>query len=218
MKIYTKTGDNGETGFIGGRIKKDSLRIECLGSIDELNAAVGVVMSRMKNYIPTAAENSFLREDSNGDSIVFNSYASELQSIQSILFSIGALVAGAKMEIDLDPIILKFEKDMDQMEIDLPTLQNFILPGGSEVSAYLHFTRAVCRRAERSLVKYLNESEDIKLASTGVKAESKSELNKDDFKKALKYLNRLSDYFFVLARYTNKLDGIEDVIWKNPKA
>lgn len=181
-KIYTKTGDSGETSLLGKRVKKDCLEIGTLGDVDELNASIGVLKSMIN-------ESDFVQ------------IKNQLLDIQSNLFVIGAHIAALDIEIENIPKleeknIVKMEDWIDEMEKELPPLHNFILPGGNNVAVQSFLTRAVCRRAERHFVtlsgKYAALNPSIK-----------------------KYLNRLSDYLFVLARFLNKKTGSEEIIWKN---
>lgn len=186
MKIYTKTGDKGETGLYGGsRISKASARVESYGNIDELNANIGVAKSHIED------------ED----------VIAQLKKIQFDLFTVGSeastpidklFLANGKARLPLvisDKEIEELETWMDVMEEKVEPLQYFILPGGGKASTFLHVARTVCRRAERSLV-FLNQSEEVR-----------AEL--------IKYLNRLSDYLFVLARYVSKLNNESEEYW-NP--
>lgn len=179
MKIYTKTGDQGETGLFGGsRVKKNHARIEAYGTLDELNAFVGLLRDHVQE----------------------ESVCDLLFAVQNRLFSIGSYLAtppGGKFEMPLDiqeADIQLLEKAMDEMDEQLPALRNFILPGGHPVVSYAHLARTVCRRAERNCVGMLSEIEVDPLA--------------------LQYLNRLSDYFFVLARYLGLQLKVEEVAWK----
>ena len=179
MKIYTRTGDDGTTGLIGGRrVRKSDLGIECYGTVDELNAAVGVAAA--------AAPQSL---------------AAQLRAVQNDLFVIGSHLAapadGAPTNVNLPPLdeggAARLEAEIDAAEAELPPLRNFILPGGGEASARLHLARTVCRRAERLAVALAEERQvppDILL-----------------------YLNRLSDWLFVMARQANKQAGVEDIDW-----
>ena len=177
MKVYTKTGDDGKTSLIGGeRVFKYDLRLESYGTVDELNAQLGVLGTQVP------AE--------------FSPY---LTRIQNELFHIGSLLASPNPEefglTDLPTsCIVRLEDEMDAFSENLPKLTNFILPGGSQASAIAHVCRCVCRRAERRVVA-LSSEEDI------------SEV-------LIKYLNRLSDWFFVFARFANHRAGIKDVIWE----
>jgi len=178
MKIYTKTGDQGLTSLLGGtRVPKSHLRIECYGTIDELNSYIGLVMCQ--------------KIDSH--SIMM------LKEIQDRLFTIGASLAAdpekSKMKIPdlLDSDITLLEQEMDVMNALLPELKHFILPGGNTVVAYCHVARCVCRRAERLTVQLAMESfVDEKMTI---------------------YLNRLSDYLFVLARKLNLDAKTDENIW-----
>ena len=180
MKIYTKTGDTGETGLIGGkRIAKNSPRIKAYGAVDELNAFIGLTLLEIQD---TDVKNL-------------------LKKIQSQLFIIGADLATPDEDSKKNNIsrvnselYLEAEIAIDNFEGKLQELKNFIIPGGSKSAAHLHICRTICRRAERKVVELketVNTVENI-----------------------LIYLNRLSDLFFVLARYENLVSGIPDAIWK----
>jgi cob(I)alamin adenosyltransferase len=183
LKIYTKTGDGGETGLFGGdRIPKDSLRVAAYGEVDELNAALGVARA--------------LGPEEFADAL--------LQSIQRDLFTIGAQLATPdpdKLHKALsrggapigDSEIAALEDAIDSHEARLEPLKNFIVPGGAPKGATLHVARTVCRRAERAVVA-LARREQISPA-------------------ILRYLNRLSDLLFVLARAANAREGHPDVKW-----
>jgi cob(I)alamin adenosyltransferase len=179
MKIYTQTGDTGDTSLFGGqRVPKDALRIEAYGTIDELNSILGIV-----------------RADSGDPEL-----DSILQKLQEQLFVLGADLATPR-SIDRTPVrrieprdAQPLEKLIDQLESRLKPLKNFILPGGSPVAARIHFARTVCRRAERAVVR-MSRNEDI---GEG----------------AVVYLNRLSDFLFVLARYVNQKADVQETKWK----
>jgi cob(I)alamin adenosyltransferase len=162
MKIYTKAGDDGSTGLIGGsRVPKSDPRIDCIGAIDELNAVIGWV----------AVESSKL--------------APKLLPIQNELFVIGSQLAASGPHPAHLPSLESSSIDRLEMEIDAATeklepLRNFILPGGGDSAARIHIARAVCRQT------------------------------------LLTYLNRLSDWLFVQARYANHLGKIKDIPWENP--
>ncbi|PIQ22005.1 MAG: ATP:cob(I)alamin adenosyltransferase [Cytophagales bacterium CG18_big_fil_WC_8_21_14_2_50_42_9] len=165
MKIYTKTGDQGLTSLIGGtRVKKSDLRIEAYGTVDELNAYVGLVADQPVNTNRRAI----------------------LKEIQDRLFTIGSALASdpdkSKMKIpDLhEADITLLEKEMDAMHEILPPLRAFILPGGHQSVSFCHVARCVCRRTERLVIALAEESFVADLV--------------------IKYLNRLSDYLFVLGR------------------
>lgn len=174
MKIYTRTGDSGETSLFGGsRVRKDDPRIDAYGTVDELNSFIGAARAAWP--------------DSPIDK--------ELETVQSDLFDVGAQLAapGSERFNGADPLrVQELEAAIDEMERELAPLKNFILPGGSVAASHLHIARTVCRRAER-LVVSLHETE---LDATIV------------------YLNRLSDYLFVAARFANARLGVDDVGWK----
>ena len=176
MKIYTKTGDLGQTSLFGGtRVTKDDARIEAYGTVDELSSFLGVARA---SSIP-------------------NEVDATLEQVQRDLFDIGAHLAspGTSRFHGVDPQrIAELEQNIDAMERELTPLTNFILPGGSLTAAHLHVARTVCRRAERRVVALRDESPAT--LST------------------IAYLNRLSDYLFVAARFANFRAGVADVDWK----
>ncbi len=178
MKIYTKTGDDGNTGLQGNlRISKSHPRIISYGTVDEANAALGVVLS-----------------NSLDDDVV-----KILTEIQNDLFLVGADLSNPnlndmKNRVSLDKIE-KLEQYIDQFESELPPLTNFILPGGDITAAQLHHVRTIVRRAE-TLVVQLSEKDEINA-------------------NCIKYLNRLSDLFFVMGRLINKRKNNPDIIWKS---
>lgn len=182
MKIYTKTGDAGETGvFAGPRVWKDDIRIEACGSVDELNAVLG-----------------WARAESPPEEI-----DRRLANIQHQLFALGAELAtpnpskhGTEMIRDAD--VTWLEQAIDACEASLKPLTQFILPGGSKIAAALHVARSVCRRAERHVVTL------HRTAGSGVSD------------RTIRYLNRLGDFLFVLARFANHLANREDVPWIKP--
>lgn len=185
MKIYTKTGDAGTTALFGGsRVPKHSMRIESYGTVDELNSHIGLVRSQ--------------EIDDHTKEILIQ--------IQNKLFTIGSTLAtdpkkavlrSGKERLKIEKVneqsILLLEEEMDAMNASLPDLTHFILPGGNDAVSYCHIARTVCRRAERRATM-LNEAEPI-----------------DSL--VIKYLNRLSDYLFVLARkLSNDMDA-EEIQW-----
>lgn len=183
MKIYTKKGDKGETSIFskkGGkeiRLSKADPLIDTIGVVDEVNSYLGVVLSEIKNQ---------------KSKVKFTITKSKIEDIQRNLFTIGAVLAGANLTLK-NLKTKKLEIEIDKMEEELPKLTNFILPGGSVVSAHLMYARALVRRAERS-VAALSETEKISPS-------------------VLKYLNRLSDYLFILARYQNLISGRKEKLW-----
>ncbi len=163
-KIYTKTGDKGNTSLFNGlKVKKSNKIIEALGSIDELNAVLGTIQ-------------------------LF-----ELLQIQNELMQINSFIAGFKIKI---PSEKHLEEKIDKMQKELPELKNFILPQGP-----IHFARAVCRRAERNV---------IKIKSARLAARQVTQLHSN----TIKYMNRLSDYLFVLARFENHKKRVREIVWK----
>ena len=179
MKIYTKTGDEGITSLLGGtRVPKSDLRIDAYGTVDELNSYIGLLRDQPVNTTRTDV----------------------LKEIQDRLFTIGADLATApgkdkvkKPDLQSEDIEL-LENEMDQMELRLPPLTAFILPGGHTAVSFCHLARTVCRRTERITVE---------LASL----EPVSDL-------VIQYLNRLSDYLFVLGRVMALELDVEEVTWK----
>ncbi|PQB07111.1 ATP:cob(I)alamin adenosyltransferase [Polaribacter filamentus] len=185
MKIYTKTGDTGTTSLFGGtRVKKYNLRIDSYGTVDELNSYIGLIKDQ---------EISITIKDS-------------LLKIQNELFTLGSMLAtppdketlkNGKERLNIPKVdensILYLENEIDKMDAELPQMTHFILPGGHQAVSFCHIARCVCRRAERLSVE-LNDHET---------------LNND----ILKYLNRLSDFLFVLARKLSKDLLIEEIKW-----
>lgn len=185
MKIYTKTGDQGTTALFGGtRVNKHNLRINSYGTVDELNSWIGLVR----------------------DQAIDQQTKEVLISIQNHLFTIGAILATPPEKATLkngeerlniskisDEDISMLEQEMDQMDSELPPMTHFILPGGHQSVSFCHIARTVCRRAERLAVE-LNENTTVD-------------------PQVLKYLNRLSDYLFVLARKLSKSLEAEEIKW-----
>lgn len=175
MKVYTKKGDKGKTGLIGGtRVPKDSVRIESYGTVDELNSYIGLLR----------------------DSIDNESVFSQLLEIQDRLFTMGSLLAADPEKSSMKLPTLKesdvfyLEECIDEMELQLEPMKTFVLPGGHVVVSHIHIARCVCRRAERGVVSLSTEAPIDELV--------------------LAYLNRLSDYLFVLSRWMAKeLNAIE---------
>jgi cob(I)alamin adenosyltransferase len=191
MKIYTKSGDAGTTGlFAGPRVSKDDARIVAYGTVDELNAYLGVVLA---SFDGNTAEIEL-----NGSGLF-----KIIQQVQSDLFCIGAELATPDPDsqgMRLFPLshIELLETAIDCAEGELPKLTNFILPGGAPTAAQLHFARTVCRRAERELVSLT--------LIDGVA----------DYSQLVVYLNRLGDFLFVLARLVNHKQGCLEPVWQKP--
>lgn len=178
FKIYTKTGDKGETSLIGGvRVPKFHIRIESYGTVDELNSYIGVIIDGL-NGAP---------------------YSKVLREVQDRLFTIGSVLASdpvkSKMKIpDVHEADIELlEREMDAMDATLPELKNFVLPGGNTVASHCHVARCICRRAERIVVHLASETEvpDI----------------------IVRYLNRLSDYLFMLSRKIVHDAGAQEIAW-----
>jgi cob(I)alamin adenosyltransferase len=186
-RVYTRAGDKGETGLVGGkRIPKDSPRIEAYGTIDELNPVVGLARVFNEEKLVEGEAHRFLD--------------SALRQIQDELFDLGSELATPPdffqegMYRVGDQEVKKLEQLMDECQKDLEPLKSFILPGGGKIGAYLHQCRTVCRRAERDILR-LSRIEDL------------SEW-------PLKYINRLSDLFFVLSRWISKQTGEAEYLWQ----
>jgi cob(I)alamin adenosyltransferase len=179
MKVYTKTGDKGQTSLIGGtRVPKSSMRIESYGTVDELNSYLGLVR----------------------DQEIDKEYSRQILEIQDRLFTIGSHLASdpekAKMKIpDLyDQDIINLEHWMDEMDKELPEMRSFVLPGGHPTVSHTHVSRCICRRAERIIVDLMNHEHVEEIVP--------------------QYMNRLSDYLFVLSRKLSQDLGAEESPWK----
>jgi len=189
MKIYTKTGDKGQTSlFTGKRVLKNDLFVEALGTVDECNSSLGIAISLMQA------------------NPILSKTKEQLETIQHTLFDVGAAIATPRTEaIESKIEKTRFDKEdvtvlerwIDEMESELPKLQAFILPGGHPCGATLHLARSICRRAERIVVP-LNQQADV---SDNVAM----------------YLNRLSDYLFVASRYVNFILNLPETTWEPHK-
>jgi cob(I)alamin adenosyltransferase len=187
MKVYTGGGDRGKTSlFSGERIAKDDIRVESYGDVDELNSLLGAIIAALPEGF------SHARID-------------ELHQIQGDLFRVGACLATSgddpsfETTRDLPMDDARFlEEAIDRMDAELPRLNQFILPGGHPAACWSHVARCVCRRAERHTVRAARESASQDHAYAGT----------------LVYLNRLSDYLFMLARYCNHTAGTPDTPWE----
>jgi cob(I)alamin adenosyltransferase len=178
MKIYTRTGDEGKTGVIGGRVSKDDIRVEAYGTVDEVNAFVGEAIVRL-------------------DPAIHADLLQDLIEIQHELFDAGGDLAQAgknRRYMVTAEMVTRLEALIDRYEQECPPLERFILPGGSPLSAALHVCRVLTRRAERLVVSLFREQE------TNVEVR--------------RYLNRLSDFFFTVARVANVRAGMADVEYK----
>ena len=187
-RVYTKLGDSGETKLVGGqKVSKGSLRLESYGTVDELNAFVGVALITLQMELPGHPN--------------LKSLGNILIQIQHELFNLGGVLA--TLPKDIHPRqpqigseeIVCLESYIDQYNEDLPPLKSFVLPGGCRLNVELHLCRTVCRRAERYCVR-LNDEEKVTLNT-------------------IKYLNRLSDAFFVWSRWVSYELGVPETLW-NP--
>lgn len=188
-KIYTKTGDQGQTGLVSGnRITKSDLRIDLYGDLDELNSRIGFSSSLLSQNLK------------------YKNIIDFLNVIQSAIFDLGSNMACEaenrgkyKLPQILDEFITSLELEIDLMDGELTSLTNFVLPGGSITASSLHLCRTNTRRVERRIIQYFEVT--------------KEELPQN----SVIFLNRLSDYFFVLARYVNKEEKVEEIPWKSRK-
>ena len=186
-RVYTRTGDKGETGLVGGtRVPKDSPRIEAYGTTDELNAIVGIIRTFNEERLADGDHHRWLDE--------------VLKKIQNQLFDLGSELAtppGAEYEGMFrftEAEVKGLEELMDHCQKDLEPLKSFTLPGGGRINAFMHQARTVCRRAEREVWR-LSRAEPVN-------------------EWAVKYLNRLSDTFFVLGRWVAKHMGEQEYLWE----
>lgn len=176
MRLYTRTGDKGKTSIIGGRVEKDDIRVEAYGTVDEVNCFVGQAVTQLKPEI-------------------FADVLVDLEKIQHELFDCGGDLANItkSRELKLTKESVEYlEKKIDELILEAPELERFILPGGAPAAASVHLARTVTRRAERLVVSLLKADPDV--SDT-----------------ALQFLNRLSDYFFALARVINFRLNLQDV-------
>lgn len=176
MKIYTRTGDKGQTGIIGGRVDKDDIRVEAYGTVDELNGFVGQAITEL-------------------DSELFSDALEDLEKIQHELFDCGGDLASVSKKRPLklqEEMVDYLEERIDVMVEETPKIERFILPGGTKPAATIHIARTIARRAERLVVSLLKQDDTVPAVT-------------------LQYLNRLSDYFFALARVINFRLDVPDV-------
>ena len=183
MKIYTKTGDSGETSlFNGTRVKKNNVRIVTYGIVDEVNSHIGLLQY-------------YVKLDGN-----LNKIYDILYKVQNQLFTLGSDLANPNDTLKdypriTDQDVSYLENEIDNLDRSLDALKSFILPGGSLESSYCHVIRTIIRRAEVNITVLV--------------------LNDNINKNCLVYLNRLSDLFFVLSRFINKIKGVQDIPWKS---
>lgn len=191
-KVYTRTGDRGLTRLVGGQqVKKNHIRIEAYGTVDELNAVVGLVRTWSARSEASAE--------------VIARLEAHLHRIQNDLFDVGADLATPaesrwpNMSRVGDAEVERLEGWIDELNDELPPLKEFILPGGGPVGAFFHQSRTVCRRAERQVLALMDVEDDV---GDGV----------------MRYLNRLSDYLFVAGRWAAKAIGEPEHMWARPDA
>jgi len=185
--LYTKSGDKGETGLVSGtRVPKSDIRICLYGEIDELNSWVGLICAQIGNEEKYKNQKKFLIK------------------LQSSLFDLGSNFAcefekrkDYKLPQLTGELVSDIESEINQMDEGLPLLKNFILPGGHQISAIIHICRAICRRVERTLIQYFNSTKEV-LPSY-----------------SLEFLNRFSDYLFVLSRFINIDMGSKEILWES---
>jgi cob(I)alamin adenosyltransferase len=185
-RIYTKRGDAGETSLAGGqRVPKDAPRIEAYGTVDELNAFIGLAGATC--------------EERSGDTLRLAELADILRRVQHELFNLGSILATLPRDVHPKQAritaseIDQLEREIDEMNAELPALRSFVLPGGTRLNAELHAARTICRRAERLLVGLARQE--------------------DTPPEAIRYLNRLSDALFVWSRWVNHVMGVPEILW-----
>ena len=190
-RVYTRGGDKGETSLAGGqRVVKDSLRIEAYGTVDELNAVIGVARD--------TAEASIAKHPAMAE------FDAILKRVQHELFNVGSILATLPQDVHprqarvTDAEIAQLEAEIDKMNEGLPALRSFVLPGGCRLNAELHVCRTVCRRAERICVT-LARAERVDGA-------------------IIRYLNRLSDALFVWSRWASHTLGVPEILWEPNRA
>lgn len=186
-RIYTRMGDAGETRLVGGqRVRKDDPRIDCYGTVDELNAFVGLARATAEQMADSTAR--------------LGGLARVLKRVQHELFNLGSILATLPEDVHpkqpqiMPADVARLEREIDEANADLEPLRSFVLPGGSRLDAELHVCRTVCRRAERLLVA-LARDQDIP-------------------PEAVRYLNRLSDALFVWSRWADRLSGAPETLWE----
>lgn len=192
VKVYTRTGDDGTTHcFKSGRISKDDCLLEAIGTVDELNSQVGLLVA----HLATCTD-------------IEDSEKNEIRSLQDRLFDVGGALATFSAEKQFAELLARLdesllEKQIDRMDSVLPEIKQFILPGGSQCAALAHVCRSVCRRAERNVVAVFqsHQQESSRVA--------------EGLARLMKYMNRLSDYLFVLARYLNLQASHSETFWSS---
>ena len=192
-KITTRTGDEGKTSLADGtRVKKNSFYMEAIGAVDELNSALGMLRAK-----PLAASVEVL-----------------LRHVQNDLFDVGAELSYPGYRCLAQESLERLDAAIGELNGRLPSLKDFVLPGGSEAGALCHFIRALCRLAERRVVSW--QEQNLTATPADARAASAGVAGQEDLK--IPYLNRLSDLLFVLARSINHDDGATETCWVSPAA
>lgn len=195
-KVYTRTGDQGTTSLFGGaRVMKSHPRLEAYGTLDELNSVVGLLIADIE-----------IEKWANSAVPETGRLVGELHTVQESLFVLGSHLATedeamrAKLPGLKPDAVKELEAAMDRMSTDLAPLKHFILPGGTRPASSAHLARTVARRAEREIVAMMNADENARTSTSVLEI--------------VKHVNRLNDYFFVLARHLNRLTNREERVWK----
>lgn len=203
-KVYTRTGDKGTTSLVGGvRIKKSDVRIEAYGTVDELSAQLGLLVAQMNEILPIGnSQGETHTTGSNTEAAGMEGERDLLVRVQNNLFNVCTHLATDQSQTPLYPSarlaegeIELLEKRIDRIMQELPERQGFVLPGGHPVACQAHICRTVCRRAERRIAAL------AEVATVGHEMQQ--------------YVNRLSDYLFVLAKKINFNQGVSEIIWQN---
>jgi len=218
MKIYTRSGDRGTTSlFSGERVRKDDPRIEAYGDVDELNSTIGALIAALRRDGGPAASEPGTSEA--------GALGAELEAVQADLLRAGGWLscsagaasaatlpafAGAEAPAPADDPVARLEQAIDRHEARLAPLRRFILPGGHPSAAWAHLARCVCRRAERRVLALVERGEELPASG----ADAPVDRVVSEQRRVLVYLNRLSDYLFVVARTCNRLAGCGDRPWE----
>ena len=202
-RVYTRGGDGGKTSLVGGaRVDKDCRKLDSYGTVDELICLVGMARTVIAAEGTGAGKAAGSKAGSKAGftAVIKSEMEASLRRVQNRLFDIGSILATPEgqpypgMPEITDADATGLEKEMDQMQQSLEPLNSFVLPGGTLPNAALHHCRAVCRRAEREIIG-LSREEAVD-------------------KRLIKYVNRLSDYFFVMSRYASRKAGIGEYLWE----
>ncbi|MCO5144383.1 MAG: cob(I)yrinic acid a,c-diamide adenosyltransferase [Oligoflexia bacterium] len=196
MKIYTRTGDKGQTSLFGGeRVSKNHSRVTAYGELDELNSALGYFSFLLEKQQKKFAEEINWVSQIQRQLFSIGSWLASREASANIIAGKPAFAGSRNAKTDVgSQAVTEIETKIDEWEKNLPPLKNFILPGGSEAGAFCHFSRSICRRAERSLIQARENGEEIPELS-------------------IIYINRLADALFVLARYVNWCEQVEEIPW-----